>query len=132
MTVDDGIYSRYFTAYTGTGFYGVRVVAENDGNAKILGTAQGSRAPAFINITDDGEIISQPTIGMRLFNILTNPSMNLSGIVRAYRLFQGVAGGGGVSWGTCPPGAPTNIMLNMKQNGRKTCAPTNIKAPSAP
>ena len=64
VTANDGIYSRYFTGYTGTGFYGVRVVAENTGDAKVLGTSTGSRAPAYTNITDDGEIVSESTIGM--------------------------------------------------------------------
>lgn len=36
VTKEDGIYSRYFTEFTGVGFYGIKLRVENSGNATIL------------------------------------------------------------------------------------------------
>lgn len=36
ITRDDGIYSRYFTQFTGLGFYGMKVRVENNGEALIV------------------------------------------------------------------------------------------------
>ncbi|PIK34337.1 putative calcium-activated chloride channel regulator 4-like, partial [Apostichopus japonicus] len=36
VTKDDGIYSRYFTQFTGTGFYGFKLQVENQGSATVL------------------------------------------------------------------------------------------------
>lgn len=64
MTANDGVYTRSFLDYTGQGFYGIGITAENDGGASILIGSTGSQAPAFINITEDGQVVSDGSIGM--------------------------------------------------------------------
>lgn len=43
ITKDDGIYSRYFTQFTGVGYYGFKIRVENDGEAIVLRPTSGSR-----------------------------------------------------------------------------------------
>ncbi|XP_063961444.1 calcium-activated chloride channel regulator 1-like [Lytechinus pictus] len=63
ITANDGVYSRSFVNYTGEGYYGIGITAENDGNAVVLTDSVGSSATPFINITDDGKVVSDATIG---------------------------------------------------------------------
>ncbi|XP_030839840.1 calcium-activated chloride channel regulator 1 isoform X2 [Strongylocentrotus purpuratus] len=63
VTANDGVYTRSFLNYTGEGFYGIGITAENDGSALILKGKTGSQAPAFINITEDGQVVSDGSIG---------------------------------------------------------------------
>nr|XP_054763590.1 calcium-activated chloride channel regulator 1-like [Lytechinus pictus] len=65
ITASDGIYSRFITNITGTGFYGIRAISENDGSAIILTRARTglSRVQAALRVADDGTIISPGTIG---------------------------------------------------------------------
>ena len=61
------MYTRLFTNYTGTGFYSVGIVASNDdGGAKVMTAAAESKSPVFINLTDDGQIVSNLSIGMEM------------------------------------------------------------------
>lgn len=43
ITKDDGIYSRYFTQFTGIGYYGFKIRVENDGEAVVLRPTSRSR-----------------------------------------------------------------------------------------
>ncbi|XP_041474476.1 calcium-activated chloride channel regulator 1-like [Lytechinus variegatus] len=63
VTANDGVYSRSFLDYTGEGYYGVSISAENDGSAMVLVGSRGSPAMPFINITDDGYVVSDTSIG---------------------------------------------------------------------
>ena len=60
VTKYDGVYSRFFTEFTGDGYYGIKITVVNNGSAIILGERPISRAIPNLPL-DEGE--NPPTIG---------------------------------------------------------------------
>ncbi|XP_072168409.1 calcium-activated chloride channel regulator 1-like [Diadema setosum] len=102
VRVNDGIYSRFFTQFSGAGFYSIRIVAQNDGNGKVLQRASGSRAPPFVNISQDGQVESATSVG--------NVSLRLPGDTEAYKvgndtafIFERASSAGSTRVSSVPP-----------------------------
>ena len=61
MTKNDGVYSRFFTDFTGVGYYGIKISVDNDmGNAIIIDSIPFSKARPIV---DPDQAFNLPAIG---------------------------------------------------------------------
>lgn len=65
VTKNDGVYSRFFTDFTGVGYYGIQIsVDNNQGKAIIIDSVPFSKARPIV---DPDEAFNLPAIGEAKF-----------------------------------------------------------------
>ncbi len=85
VTKNDGVYSRFFTDFTGVGYYGIKISVDNNmGNAIIIDSVPFSKARPIV---DPDQAFNLPAIGQH-FRDMSQEAMHSQYVLEFQAVFE--------------------------------------------